>query len=511
MNSTAIDIGSHLKALGLVRTPFPTTPDAACYFHTRVLQEEMGESVHCILARKGFVLVTGEIGLGKSTFVRRIADQVIEQGSMVSFVLNTFGSGEDLLRAINLDFGLDPGASFAEDVTRLNAFLVSQHAAGRVALIVIDDAQNLSLESLELLRMLSNFETSQEKLVQILLCGQPELVDKLSDPSIRQLASRIVKHVELRPLAAEETRNYVSFRLNSAGAEGRISMAPESLPLLQRLSAGNPRRMHLILDRSLYGLVAMRISTIKPQLIRRAAAESGVRGPRQRMHRKSTRLLIATAVACLATVVAASVLTRQQSPASLQFASATISGAAPAATVASRAVDTVTTSPALPARQPGIAVTPASRCLQQLGLEDGDGRIARALARGDLAAVRAQVNRQQPQLAVMSAPDWLVPPANDARTCAVSAGGTKVVLWQSASGLRNFALGASGPGILHLQQALARSGDYHYTLDGLAGSRTTVAIAQFQRRHGLAATGYPDDLTRFVIEHADSAAASRPR
>ena len=101
MNTKSSDIGSHLKALGLARTPFPTTPDAACYFHTRDLQEAMGEAVHCILARKGFVLVTGEIGLGKSTFVRRIADQVIEQDCVVSFVLNTFGRGEDLLRAIN--------------------------------------------------------------------------------------------------------------------------------------------------------------------------------------------------------------------------------------------------------------------------------------------------------------------------------------------------------------------------------------------------------------------------
>lgn len=513
MNTTAIETGSHLKALGLGRSPFPTTPDAACYFHTRELQEEMGEAVHCILSRKGFVLVTGEIGLGKSTFVRRIADQIIERDCVVSFVLNTFGRGEDLLRAINLDFGLAPGANFAEDVNRLNSFLVSQHGAGRTALIIIDDAQNLCLESLELLRMLSNFETSQEKLVQILLCGQPELVDKLSDPCIRQLASRIVKHVEMRALALEETRNYVSFRLHSAGSEGRITIAPESLRLLHRLSAGNPRRMHLILDRSLYGLVAMRTSNIKPQLIRRAAAESGIREPRSRLRRKSTRLMLAAVVACLATVVAASVLTRhQQDKASVMPVDAAHSGPSPMASATAAPPATAAAEPGpVATRDAGVTADGVEACLRKFGVDDAGGRIQQALQREDVGAVRALVHRQQPQLVVLAAPDWLQSPGNTAQTCQMDGAGAHLVLWRPADSLDDFALGVSGDGILRLQQALARSGDYHYTLDGLVGSRTTVAIASFQRRHGLAATGYPDDLTRFVIEHADSAAGSRPR
>ncbi|MGB8635245.1 MAG: AAA family ATPase [Rhodanobacteraceae bacterium] len=505
MNTTPTDIGSHLKVLGLGRIPFPTTPDASCYFHTRDLQEEMGETVHCVMARKGFVLITGEIGLGKSTFVRRLTDTVLEKNCVVSFVLNTFLEGAELLRAINLDFGLEPGASFADDVARLNAFLVKQHNEGRTALIIVDDAQNLCLESLELMRMLSNFETSQEKLVQILLCGQPELVDKLSDPSIRQLASRIVKHVELRPLSLEETRNYVGFRLNSAGSEGRITMAPDALRLLCRISAGNPRRMHMILDRCLYGLVAMRTSAIKPVLIRRAAAESGIREPRPRLRRNSTRLAIAAAVACLATVVAASVLTRHSNQ--TDAAVAVADGGKPA-THQSVGASVPVPSDTAPTAMPAEAAN--ATCLQQFGLDDRKGSIGSALQAADLAAVRAAIKLQKPGLAVISVPPSLALDTSSPSACELSRRAPRVLLWQPAAPMDAFAFGARGPEVLQLQQRLARSGDYQYQLDGLAGPRTAKAIADFQRQHGLAASGYPDELTQFALEHAGSPAGSRP-
>ena len=506
MNTTPREIGSHLIVLGLGRIPFPTTPDASCYFHTPALQEEMGETVHCVMSRKGFVLITGEIGLGKSTFVRRLVDTVLEKNCVVSFVLNTFLHGADLLRAINLDFGLQPGQNFAEDVARLNAFLVEQHDKGRTALIIVDDAQNLCLESLELMRMLSNFETSQEKLVQILLCGQPELVDKLSDPSIRQLASRIVKHVELRPLDMEETRNYVSFRLNSAGSEGRINMAPESLRVLHGLSGGNPRRMHLILDRCLYGLVAMRTSTIKPGLIRRAAAESGIRAARSRLRRKSTRIAIGAAVACLATMVAASVLTHRADK--LQVGVAEIQQTQlrtpPGAPVSSVAM--VATTPAPAAEQETVSAD----CLQQFALDDAQGRVRQAIQADDTDAVRAEIQHQHPGLSVFVAPDSLALDTIATNACLLTASAPRVLVWKPRANLDDFTFGASGEGVLELQQGLTRSGQYHYRLDGLAGSRTAVAIADFQRQHGLAATGYPDELTRFVLEHADRSASSRP-
>lgn len=498
MNDTHAQPGSHLPVLGLERNPFPITPDAACYFHTPELQAEMGEAVHCVMSRMGFVLITGEIGLGKSTFVRRLTDSVLARDCAVAFVLNTFLHGADLLRAINLDFGLEPGASFAEDVSRLNAFLVDQHARGRTALIIVDDAQNLCLESLELMRMLSNFETGQQKLVQILLCGQPELTDTLSDPSIRQLSSRIVKHVELRPLTLEQTRDYVGFRLTSAGSEGRISLASSALPVLHRLSAGNPRRMHLILDRCLYGLVAGRTRAITPALVRMAARESGIRVARPLHRRRATRLAAGVAVAGLATVVAASVLTRHGEQPHAPLPAPAVSVVAPA---------TAATSGTQPHGR--LARMLDHACLERFGLSDADGQLSGPLHAADMPALRAAVSRQRQDLAVFDVPQDLPMPAPGRDACELSAAHPHVVLWQPGYGLPAFAFGARGEGIRHLQQALARSGQYAWRLDGLVGSRTAAAIAAFQRGHGLSVTGYPDDMTRYFIEQAAGSAGSQ--
>jgi general secretion pathway protein A len=489
------ELGGYLGALGLGRMPFPTTPDAACYFRTPMLEEEMAEAVHCIMARKGFVLVTGEIGLGKSTFVRHLTDMVVQRGCAVSVILNTFMHGEDLLCAINRDFGIAPGSCFADNVRLLNGFLIEQRSLGRAALIVIDDAQNMCLESLELVRMLSNFETNQEKLVQILLCGQPELVTKLATPSIRQLASRIVKHVCLCPMRPDEARSYVEFRLTAAGADGGIVMVPAALRVLYRLSDGNPRRMHLILDRCLYGLVARRVRTITADLVQRAAAESGMRTSRPVLHRRGTRLaLVGAGVACLASMVAASVLTRQPARSS----PASVVAPAPAAVPAS------VSRPVAAAGDTGLA-----GCLQQFALADRDGRIRQALDAGDVGAVRAAVVGQDSALTAFAVPARvkLQPPLEDA--CLLAAGEPRVVLWRPRDALQAFVFGGRGKGVQQLQQRLARDGYYRYHLDGVAGPRTVTAIADFQTRRGLAVTGYPDALTRFVIDRESGAAGSQ--
>lgn len=504
MTGTITGIGTHLSALGLGRIPFPSTPDASCYFATRTLREELGETAHCIMARKGFVLVTGEIGLGKSTFVRRLTNSVIEDGCVVAYILNTFLRGEDLLRAINSDFGIDPGTNFADDVNRLNAFLVAQHDAGRTALIIVDDAQNLCLESLELMRMLSNFETSQEKLIQILLCGQPELVDKLADPSIRQLASRIVKHVEMEPLSLADASSYVDFRLSSAANdEGKIEVTAEALRVLHRLSGGNPRRMHLILDRCLYGLVALRSRSVSPDLVRRAAAESGIRGPRPVLRRRSTRLAMGVGIACLATAVAASVLTRQWTAPVARSSTTTASAAQPVA-VATHAV--TASAPVMAASDKVL-----QPCLDQFGLAADGGILQRDLNTGNVAAIRATVQAQQPGLAVFAMPAKFHTEQDVAGACLLVRGQRKVVIWRPPTALGTFEFGATSEPIRKLQLNLAAAGQYHYRLDGVVGHRTVAAIADFQRDHALDVTGYPDVLTRFVLAQEPGVASSRPK
>lgn len=485
MNAIATATSSHLDVLGLERIPFPSTPDATCYFHTPKLEAELGEAVHCVLSRKGFVLITGEVGLGKSTFVRRLTETVIANGCVVAFVLNTFLRGEELLRAINHDFGINPGKTFADDVACLNTFLVEQHKRGGTALIIVDDAQNLCVESLELLRMLSNFETSQEKLVQILLAGQPELTDNLAEKAIRQLTSRIVKHVQLLPFGLNEAANYVNFRLTSAGASGRIVMAPEALRILHQNSGGNPRRMHLIMDRCMYGLVALRTRTITPDLVRRAASESGIQSAISGSHKRPTLFVVGAALALLATVVVASVYTKQGDE--------------------KTAVATITkteTTPALAAASASATPNPgaADACLARFGLQNADRRVDAWLRSNDVMSLRTEIQRQKPGVSVTALPASISIKNTKSKACILGSDQARILLWQPAHTFDTFAFGTRGKPVMQLQQALARTGQYSFNIDGLAGQRTMIAIADFQRNHGIEATGYPDALTRFVIE-----------
>ncbi|EER60648.1 AAA ATPase [Acidovorax delafieldii 2AN] len=260
-------------ALGLSRNPFPPTPDAGSYFFTPRLEEDFAEIVHCIEARKGFVLLTGEVGLGKSTLVRRLLDTLQGKNCHSALILNTFLQDSALLSAIQADFGLAPSATLEQGLARLTDFLVAGHQAGDINLLVIDDAQNLSVESLELVRLLCNLETGQEKLLQILLVGQPELEQTLARPELRQLKSRIVKHARLSALHKDEVARYFDFRVNAAGAEGRLSLEPAAAQVLYRATQGNLRRIHLVLDRCLYGLASARASVVTGALVQRAVAD----------------------------------------------------------------------------------------------------------------------------------------------------------------------------------------------------------------------------------------------
>lgn len=293
-----------LAALGLQHAPFPQTPDAANWFQTAELERDMAEATHCLLARKGFVLLTGEVGQGKTTFLRRLLLRVEREGARSSLIFNTFLQGPDLLAAVLRDFGLRPGFDTAANLAKLNRFLLTRWREGSTCVLFIDDAQNLDVASLELLRLLTNLESGQEKLLQIVLAGQPELEATLQQHGLRQLASRIVKHVRLKPLGPDEMARYIAFRLERAGDAGRIEVAPGARAALYRDSVGNPRRVHLIMDRCLYGVIASGRPCIDAALVRRAADEAGI----GRVHAWPRRLLaVAAAVLVAAVVVVAGV------------------------------------------------------------------------------------------------------------------------------------------------------------------------------------------------------------
>jgi len=267
---------SHDQLLGLVRNPFPYTPDAGCYFSTPHLDEQLVELEHCVLSRKGFSLLTAEVGMGKSTLVRRLMTDLAAKNVVSALVFNTFLQGPELLAAVLQDFGLEGTGALSSDISALNTFLLANHREGKTCLLIIDDAQNLSANSLELIRLLCNLETDQEKLLQILLAGQPELEEMLSQHSLRQLRSRLVKHSRLYGLTSTEIADYVRFRFESSGSDGSLVLQTDACQLLWRETQGVPRQIHLIMDRCLYGLAARNGNVIDPNLMKEAINDSRV-------------------------------------------------------------------------------------------------------------------------------------------------------------------------------------------------------------------------------------------
>ncbi|HYG05135.1 MAG TPA: AAA family ATPase [Stenotrophomonas sp.] len=469
MNS-ATHASGYLQALGLQRSPFPPTPDAEAYFHTGALQRELAEAAHCLLARKGFVLLTGEVGMGKSTFVRRLIAAVEAEGAVVSLVLNTFLQGPQLLAAVLRDFGLEPGGDTATDLNRLDAFLLRRWQAGSTSVLIIDDAQNLTLESLELLRLLSSLESGQEKLLQIVLVGQPELAEHLAEHAIRQLASRIVKHIELLPFSAEESARYIAFRLDLAGAGGRIGISAGALVALQRYSDGNPRRIHLVMDRCLYGLVARGGGNIDPLLLAAAVAEAGFRprAPRPRVPlprwgsaRLSAALLLLVGSSL---AMATGIALRGERGA----APAPVHAVPPSTIAAKRSAPTL------------------AHCIDGLG--------AAPLAQADLHLQRIDAT----QAALLGVREGV---------CLERRDDGWVAAWRtpSANGLTAHDAAARTRELQHaLAAAEPRLGaDF---IDGRYGPDTRAALAAFQQRHGLPASGEADPLTLLLLSAAPSPA-----
>jgi general secretion pathway protein A len=236
----------------LKEKPFALTPNPRFLFLSKTHNEVYAHLIYGIESRAGFVEVTGEVGTGKTTILRTLLSHLDESKYRVAFIFNPKLTAFELLRNINREFGVDDeGASNPDLIHALNAFLLAENEAGRTPILVIDEAQNLSGEVLEQIRLLSNLETEDDKLIQVILVGQPELRHHLSDHSLRQLNQRIAVRYQLRPLNREETASYVLHRLNIAGRPDGNLFSAAALKRVFTCSGGIPRRVNLICDRSL--------------------------------------------------------------------------------------------------------------------------------------------------------------------------------------------------------------------------------------------------------------------
>jgi general secretion pathway protein A len=286
---------------GLRDAPFRSTPEPRFFYSNPVYREAYATLLYGVLQRKGFVALTGEVGTGKTTLLRRLMDQL---GSGVRFVLfyNTTLSFDETVEFIcsELQLAVD-GLSRVQRLQRLNDLLIAEARQGRTVVLLLDEAQNLGPDVLENLRLISNLETATEKLLQIVLVGQPELDARLAHPALRQVAQRIAVRYRLQPLGDEEVEAYIDLRLRLCGRSARDLFSRGALRRIAEYARGIPRRINILCDAVLVATYGARMHrataalvdevacTLTPPPGRRPGARSAGAAARSRARRRRSR------------------------------------------------------------------------------------------------------------------------------------------------------------------------------------------------------------------------------
>ena len=234
---------------GFRERPFSLTPDPSYLYPSRVHREALSHLRYGIEGHAGFTVITGEIGCGKTTLLQTVL-RSLDRKTSIARLMNTMLDSRELLEAIMLDFGLDAGHGRSKPylIRDLAQFLVNERRAGRLALLIIDEAQNLSISALEEVRMLSNFETEKSKLIQIVLVGQPNLRDLLARHDLEQLRQRVTVTYHIEPLTAEDTHAYVNHRLRHASVGAPLTFSRPVTDVIHMHSRGVARTINVIAD-----------------------------------------------------------------------------------------------------------------------------------------------------------------------------------------------------------------------------------------------------------------------
>jgi len=273
----------NLAFFGLQQKPFNPTPDPRFLYASPGHREGLAQLLYGVREHKGFILLTGAIGTGKTTLLRTLLSR-LDGNTASAFVFDTTLPFEGLLEYMLEDLGVaKPGESHVQRLIALNNFLIERRRAGQNTVLILDEAQNLDHHALEQIRLLSNFETDTEKLLQILLVGQPELLDTLDRPELRQLKQRIGLRCRILPLTPEQTRDYIRTRLRVAGARDLGLFSDAAIIRIAEHSGGIPRVINTLCDHCLLIGYADQIRRIDRKIVDEAIEyfEQGQRRPRR--------------------------------------------------------------------------------------------------------------------------------------------------------------------------------------------------------------------------------------
>ena len=259
---------------GLKENPFNVNPDPRYLFLTKEAEEALSGLMYGVQNRKGFITLTGEVGTGKTTLINRLLDWLHQQRARTAFLFNSRMNTNQMFDFILAEFGIScDSQTKSQQLMRLNQWLLERYRAGETTVLIVDEAQNLTYPVLEEIRLLTNLETSTEKLLQIVLSGQQELEEKLMLPQLRQLRQRIMLRCKTTPLTKEQTHDYIAERLRIAGACGELIFDPKTVETIHLYSLGIPRVVNLLCEHSLINAYAEHQRLITPSIVEEVAHE----------------------------------------------------------------------------------------------------------------------------------------------------------------------------------------------------------------------------------------------
>jgi type II secretory pathway predicted ATPase ExeA len=566
ITSTVIKLppaNAYLIKLGLNSNPFPISPDAGRYFLTENLEELIHEVLFCIQQRKGFMVVSGEVGLGKTTFSRFLIEQLKLMETSVAVVFNSFLQEGDLLDQICADFGLTVNVhSLRERIDLLNGFLMSERRLDRNCVIIIDDAQNMSIKTLETIRLLSNLETNSEKLVQVLLLGQQELLTLLRSDSLRQLRSRIALSRVILPLTEKDLARYVGFKLTISANTLPINISARGVRRLFVYSRGNLRRANLILDRAMMLLLQSPARIINAEHIKVAMLDLDVQAVRKKYRKILSLSLVVIGIFTILTFFfrgqerpferMLNVINHEHALSTEAFFAHLlssninkVSGLEPIsqddAILTTNTVNVVANDIAAPSldmrkgvqkgavqrsnmpENPTPIAVALTQPLQQSRLL-ADDQLKKTesyleefelspysktfyeyISRGDIQSLNEQLLAPLgfSALALISVPEVLKTGFPILELVNIDGKNSEWIVWKPELKIDPIVFAERSANVLTLQQVLASEGYYTDTLDAVAGINTIKALLDFQASNQIPLSAQVDPLTLFVINQTN--------